>query len=187
MSAEDPRRVRSRDAILAAARGLLQAHGPGAVTHRRVAAEAGVGRATVYRHWPRPAELVLAAMAGADLPFFADPRPPVRRWLAGELRRLADEMALPEVVATSLTLMHGAAWDAELARRRDLSVATVAERLAAALALAVDAGELADPVSGEDAAAVLVGPLLYRTAMQAGTVADALIETLLGGVGRWTD
>jgi AcrR family transcriptional regulator len=56
--------------MLVAARELLVGEGPGAVTHQRVAQEAGVGRATVYRHWPRPEQLLLDVMAGADLPHF---------------------------------------------------------------------------------------------------------------------
>ena len=49
MAPPDPRTVRSREAILAAARHLLLHHGPAAVTHQRVAEQAGVGRATVSR------------------------------------------------------------------------------------------------------------------------------------------
>src|SRR5437016_7314236 len=56
----DPRVVKSRETILSAARTLLQESGPAAVTHQRVAARAGVGRATVYRHWRTP-ELLLSA------------------------------------------------------------------------------------------------------------------------------
>ena len=65
----DPRAVRSREAMLAAARRLLAEEGLDAVTHQRVAQEAGVGRATVYRHWPRTDQLLLDAMLdrAADL------------------------------------------------------------------------------------------------------------------------
>jgi AcrR family transcriptional regulator len=48
----DPRVVRTRLAVLEAATMLLRTEGPGAVTHARVAEAAGVGRATIYRHWP---------------------------------------------------------------------------------------------------------------------------------------
>lgn len=183
----DPRSVRSREAILAAARTLLRAEGPGAVTHQRVAAQAGVGRATVYRHWPRTHELLLAAMSGTDLPFFIDPRSPVRPWLGDQLRRLAAEMALPEVAAISLALMQGALWDPALAHRRDESGATIAARLGEALDLAVRTGELDATVPAADAAAMLVGPIVYRTAMQAGEVPDSLVDRLLDGLGRWID
>src|SRR6478672_11373927 len=95
--------TRSRDAILTAARTLLLRDGPAGVTHQRVAAQAGVGRATVYRHWPRPEQLLLDVMAGVDLPFFREPAAPVRPWLAKQLRRLADELTLPNVSAAAAT------------------------------------------------------------------------------------
>lgn len=98
----DPRNVvqarvtRSREAILAAARELLRAAGPAALTHQSVAARAAVGRTTVYRHWPRPDQLLSDAMAGVEMPFFLDPTTPVRPWLVRQLRALADQMALPD-------------------------------------------------------------------------------------------
>jgi AcrR family transcriptional regulator len=54
--------------MLAVAPELLVGEGPGAVTHQRVAQQAGVGRATGYRHWPQPEQLLLDVMSGADLP-----------------------------------------------------------------------------------------------------------------------
>ena len=93
----DPRAARSREAMLAAARALLVHEGPAAVSHQRVARQARVGRATAYRHWPRPEQLLLDAMASVELPFFREPTPPVRPWLRQQLRQLADELALPKV------------------------------------------------------------------------------------------
>jgi len=185
VNASDPRRLRSQEAILAAARSLLRAEGPAAVTHQRVAARARVGRATVYRHWPRPEELLLAVISGTDMPFFADATRPVRPWLAGQLRRLADELALPEVAATALTLMQGAWFDAESAERRDASVGTMTTRIGAALTLAADAGELRTCLDPADATALLIGPLFYRTTVQAGAVPDELIQRLLDALGTW--
>src|SRR3954453_892705 len=87
---EDPRVARSRQAALAAARTLLEQEGPAAVTHQRVAAHAGIGRATVYRHWPLPETLLQEAMEQVALPFFTDFSGDLHQWLRGELRRLAD-------------------------------------------------------------------------------------------------
>ncbi|MFG1927624.1 TetR/AcrR family transcriptional regulator [Cryptosporangium sp. NPDC048952] len=182
MRQTDPRAERSRHAMLWAARELLLRHGPAAVTHQRVAEQAGVGRATVYRHWPRVEDLLLATMSGSDLPYFRDPQPPIRPWLFGELRRLADEMAQPEVAAVTLTLMHGALWDADIAQQRDASVANINERIGAALALARASGEAVVAVNDADAATLLIGPLVYRTAMQAGTVPDEVISRALDSV-----
>lgn len=185
--APDPRAVRSRDAILAAARELLREEGPVAVTHQRVAAHAEVGRATVYRHWPRPELLLTDAMAGVRLPFFLDPVTPVRPWLVQQLRGLADQLALPDVLAVAAALVQGAVWDAEVTGRRDGLAAAMSGQLGAALATAQETGELRAAVEPSDAPALLVGPLLYRGLLEPGPVSDTLIDRLLDTVGTWTD
>lgn len=176
----DPRAARSREAIIGAARDLLRSHGPRAVTHQRVAQQAGVGRATVYRHWPRPDQLLLDVMAEAGLPFFREPRTPVRAWFRGQVRDLADELAMPEVAAVALTLMQEAVWDEQVADRRDRFVGTLTHRIGAALTLAVEAGELDPAPDPDDVAAMLVGPVLYRTALQGRAVDDAFLDDLVG-------
>src|SRR6266702_4637101 len=85
--ATDPRAARSREAILAAAFDLLAREGPGAITHQRVAQQAGVGRATVYRHWAAPEDLLRDVLFSAELPFFATPALPLRSWLHAQRRQ----------------------------------------------------------------------------------------------------
>jgi len=180
----DPRMIRSRKAMLAAARELLLREGPAAVTHQRVAQQARVGRATVYRHWPRPDLLLIDAMASVDLPFFREPVTPLRPWLRGELRVLADEMALPQVAAVALNMMRGAAHSPQAAVRNGMT-ATVAKRLRAAFTLAATEGELDVTVELHDAFALLIGPILHRTCIQIGTVSDELIERVMDSIGTW--
>jgi len=170
--------------MLDAARALLLQEGPAAVTHQRVARQANVGRATVYRHWPRPDLLLLDAMATVDLPFFREPVTPVRPWLRQELRVAADEMAMPQVAAVALAMMQGSPGSLPVAVR-DRFIATVTGRIHAALTLAAAEGELDAPVGPEDAVALLVGPILQRTCMQAGTVSDDLIDRLIDSIGAW--
>lgn len=183
---EDPRATRSREAILDAARMLLMTEGPPSVTHQRVAAQAGVGRATVYRHWPAPERLLLDAMITVDVPFFREPATPVRPWLHRELRNLADEQAMAGVIAVAWTLLQGASHDPQIAAARDILVGTGVRRLGVALALALESGELDAAPDAQDAAALLLGPLLYRTQFQAGTVPDVLIDRLLDNLGNWS-
>ncbi len=164
---------------------LLREEGPAAVTHQRVAAAAGVGRATVYRHWPSPAELLLAVMGDADLPFFQHPNTPVRPWLHQQLRRLADELALPDVTVVALTLLQQAQWNPQLAQQRDRFLDDITRRLIEALALAVDSGELEGSLAGRDALAVLVGPILLQATTPSFTVSEPLLEALLDTLGTW--
>jgi AcrR family transcriptional regulator len=178
--------VRSRAAILDAARSLLVREGPGAVTHQRVAQEAGVGRATVYRHWPSADKLLLEVMEGADLPFFKNPETPLRPWLRRELRALADELAAPAAAAFSLTLMLSALWDSDIAARRDQSLATIVSRLDAALTPAMTRGELHTTTPVPELVSLLLGPIVYHTAMQATPVSDPYLDRIINTLGTWT-
>jgi AcrR family transcriptional regulator len=57
----DPRIERSRQVILAAALAELGASGYGGFTIESVAARAGVGKSTIYRHWPDKLSLIADA------------------------------------------------------------------------------------------------------------------------------
>lgn len=54
----DPRVERSRRVILSAALDLFAEEGYGGLTIEAVAARAGVGKSTIYRHWPGKLELI---------------------------------------------------------------------------------------------------------------------------------
>ena len=184
-TATDPRAVRSREAILAAAFDLLAREGPGAITHQRVAQQAGVGRATVYRHWAAPEDLLRDVLYTAELPFFATPALPLRSWLHAELRQLADELALPAVAAVTMALMQHTRSASSAGARPHRHVTAITERLAAAFALAVDAGELDTAPDPALAAAHLIGPLVYRTTLQAAPVPDRLLTAVIDAVAPW--
>lgn len=182
----DPRVTRSRDAILAAARDLLREEGPASLTHQRVATRAGIGRATVYRHWPRPDQLLTDAMAGVEMPFFLEPVTPVRPWLAHQLRMLADQLALPDVLTVTTSLLHGAVRTPKITARRDQLAATMGDRLRTALAMAAETGELHAAGELQDTPAMLIGPLLYRGLLEPGPIPETLIDRLLDTAGTWT-
>ena len=182
--ATDPRAARSRQAILAAAHDLLAREGPGAITHQRVAQQAGVGRATIYRHWAAPQDLLRDVLLSAELPFFATPALPLRSWLHAELRQLADELALPAVASLASALMEQTRSGGAGARPHR-HITAITDRLAAAFALAVDAGELDTAPDADLAAAHLIGPLVYRTTLQAAAVPDRLLAEVIDGVADW--
>src|SRR5690242_114779 len=181
----DPRAARSREAIVAAALDLLAREGPGAITHQRVAQQAGVGRATVYRHWADPEDLLRDVLYTAELPFFATPALPLRPWLHAELRQLADELALPAVASVTIALMEQTRCASSAGAGPHRHVTVITERLAAAFALAVDAGELDTAPDPALAAAHLIGPLVYRTTLQAAAVPDSLLAEVIDSVAHW--
>jgi len=51
--------------------------------------------------------------------------------------------------------------------------------------LAVDAGELDTAPDAALAAAHLIGPLVYRTTLQAAAVPDRLLAEVIDGVAHW--
>lgn len=181
----DPRFLRSREAILKAARQLLLEGGPTAVTHAQVADRAGVGRATVYRHWPQPEPLLLEAMAGVAMPFLDQPTVPTREWLRQELTAIARQLELDDVRAVSTTLANTALWDDVMDQRRAQFAAILADRLASALDDAQARGELALALPSRDAAAMTIGPLYYRSTIERAPNDPTLIEAAVAALGTW--
>jgi AcrR family transcriptional regulator len=182
----DPRFVRSREAILEAARALLLAHGPSAVTHHQIAEHAGIGRATVYRHWPRTDQLLAEAMATVPMPFFESPTRPVRAWLHRELTAIARQLEQHDVLAVATTLAHTALWDAGMDARRSTFAATLTARLAVAVQGARRSGELQLRVAPDEVAALLIGPIYYRATIERVPADSDMIERSIAGLGTWT-
>ncbi|WP_158220818.1 TetR/AcrR family transcriptional regulator [Kineosporia sp. R_H_3] len=186
MSSEtDPRFLRSRAAILDAARELLLALGPAAVTHNRIAEHAGIGRATVYRHWPRTDQLLAEAMATVPMPFFAEPTSPYRDWLTRELTAIARQLEHDDVLAVTTTLANTALWDPAMDARRAGFAQVITGRLAAALDEAERCSELSPRTAPGTAAAMAIGPIYYRATIERAPVDAELIEQCVAAVGDW--
>ena len=91
------RTAQSREAILDAVAALIHEEGAASVTHQRVAERAGVGRATVYRHWPNPADLLADALARTNLEFLEPAPGTLVERLRADMHRIAGELnALPD-------------------------------------------------------------------------------------------
>ncbi|WP_326949283.1 TetR/AcrR family transcriptional regulator [Amycolatopsis sp. NBC_01307] len=185
-SETDPRSVRSREAILNAARELLLESGPTAVTHVQVADRAGVGRATVYRHWPQAEPLLLEAMATVPMPFLDQPTTPTREWLRRELTAIARQLELDDVRAVSTTLANTALWDENMDARRAQFAAILTDRLATALDDAQTRGELTLALASRNAAALTIGPLYYRSTIEHAPTDATLIDAAIAALGDWS-
>ncbi|GIM88261.1 TetR/AcrR family transcriptional regulator [Paractinoplanes toevensis] len=182
----DPRFLRSQEAILHAARELLRQGGPAAVTHAQVAERAGVGRATVYRHWPRAELLLMEAMATVPMPFFAEPTVPTRDWLRRELTAMARQLDLDDVRAVSTTLAGTALWDENMDARRAQFAGVLSGRLAAALDDAQTRGEVSLAIPSRHAAAMAIGPMYYRSTIERTPTDPSLIEATIAALGTWS-
>jgi AcrR family transcriptional regulator len=110
--------ARNRAAVLAAATALFAAHGAAAVSMDAIAARAGVGKPTIYRHFGDRAGLAHAVFEERERAFqatiiqgagpFAHERPPVARiaaFLDGFLRLVEDNL---DILLAAQTAQPGA-------------------------------------------------------------------------------
>lgn len=160
-SRPDPRAQRTRAAALAAARELLLTEGRDAVTPSRVADRSGVGRATIYRHWPEPLALLVEAATPPPAPQAPAPSGDLAADLVARLDALRRGLDGTPLSAVFAMLVERAEHEPELARLQQELADTGSAPLRELLRDAVRRGEL--PRLDEDRAVdMLAGPLFYR-------------------------
>lgn len=176
----DPRAERSRIAILRAAAQIIEAEGYGKVTHQRVAERAGVGRATVYRHWPQLDDLLFDAIATLDAPIF---RPgddgTLREWLHAELAHAGEMFASPATQHLIAALVDRGARDPALAALSKEIGTRADDLLGSRLGKALADGELTHAPDAADLAALLLGPVFFRALVQPQELDDAFIAFVI--------
>jgi AcrR family transcriptional regulator len=163
----DPRTLRTRSAALAAATELLAEGGPGHVTHAGVAGRAGIGRATVYRHWPDQQALLIDTLTDSVRPLFDFDDGPVRDQLMAQLQRQIDWLNQPASASIMATVVEQAERDENARRIREDMFGRVDRHFAAALSAAARRGELRPGVQvhARQLMARIVGSLFFRRSM----------------------
>ena len=158
----DPRITATRSRVLAAVSSLLESGGPSEVTHSSVARAAGVGRATVYRHWPRIDDLLADAI---------ETRLGVTPIVAGVF---SDDSA---VFFTTLLVQGGDTPQMDALRRE------IIERRMGAIRDLVERGAIdgsIDPTLDPDRAiSYLAGPIMHRRIVLGQPVTPDFIDDLL--------
>ena len=162
----DPRVERSRMVILKAAVEELADVGYGRVTIESIAARAGVGKSTIYRHWSDK----LALIADAFETFHEQMVPdlgelPVREAVALLIRHVAEVVVDSTFSRCIPALIEGAQRDD---RVRDFHHRYSAERRQALIDLiarGVQDGEISNAVDPELATVTLLGTIFYRRLM----------------------
>lgn len=185
----DPRIARSRQVILAAALDELGAVGYGGFAIESVAARAGVGKSTIYRHWPDKLALIADAFetlhqaGGPDLAAGT-----AREKLERILRHVAAIVADSPFSACLPALIDGAARDRALRRFHHRFQAEARRPLIALIASGIASGDFPAALDPELAAEALLGAIFFRRLMTEKAFAPAetgaLIETVVGTEAR---
>ena len=179
-----PRDPRTRAAILAAARTLLERGGLTAVTIEAIAAKAGVSRPTIYRYWPNaPAVAMAAFLEAASAPAAKTSRSPLAA-LRAQLHAVADAFAAP--AGRSVAAMVAAAQsETELAKAFRNEFITSNRDAARVLLERCIAEQLVAPPADIDLALDLVfGPLFYRLLMGHAPITRGFVDQLMDAVIR---
>ena len=182
--APDPRIERSRQVILAAALDELGELGYGAFTIESVAQRAGVGKSTIYRHWPDKLALIADAfetlhqLGGPDLSSGS-----ARDKLERVLRHVAEIAADSPFGACLPALIDAAERDAALRRFHHHFQAEVRKPLIALIVGGIANGDF-PPLDPELATIALLGAIFFRRLMTGKPFdpaqAGALVDTVMG-------
>jgi AcrR family transcriptional regulator len=165
--------------MLQAASDLLRSGGMAAVTHQAVAQAAGVGRATVYRHWPKPLDLMLATLANMPAgPFtFGDGsiRDEIYRNFFDRIKWFNQTVAGTVIGA----LVSGAEHDAAIAQIRDGLFGRFVGNIEAAIAAAVTRGELAAGTPAHTIAAMITGTIMFERHMLGSSITPEMLAHII--------
>ena len=178
-SVSRPQAQRSRQAILDAVARLIRDEGAASVTHQRVAEEAGVGRATVYRHWPQLVDLLTAALERTSLSFLEPATGSFLLRTTADLKRMARELNAPHLTSMAATIVERAQFDEASRRLRDRLVNEITDNITTAAADAVATGELRAAPRADDLLADLIGPLWVCRMLQDRLITDALVDRVV--------
>lgn len=173
----DARVIRTREAVLEAGARLLFTEGWLAVTHLRVAEEAGVGRATMYRHWPSVEDLLADVLIDCQEPWEAgEPTGDLRTDLIAELETFVTALQhskLPEILVTA---MERAPTDPRIQAMHDSITEISRAPVWTVVSAAIERCQLDPDLDEATAAAHTLGPILYRSLFDGATISPADIE-----------
>ena len=181
----DPRVERSRRVILQAALTELGDVGYGQFTIESVAARAGVGKSTIYRHWPGKLALIADAFQSLNV----QPAPPAeggspRERITRLLHHLVEATVDAPLAACIPALIDAAERDPEVRRFHHAYNAARRQRLVHAITEGIAVGDFPASLDPEIAALALIGPIFYRRLMTdqpfESAHVGALIDMVLG-------
>lgn len=156
--------------------------GPSAVTYSALAERSGVGRATLYRHWPDLDQLWRELMATRAAKFEFDLVGDLSTDLRSALEVSYENLQDPSQFAMMVTTLERSLWD-DLSR----NIVTTLEKMTPvrkALELAVANRQLPADTDVSVAASLVMGPFLHRMLMAHQPVDDEFIDRVVDAFVR---
>lgn len=184
-----PRDPAVRAAILAAAGELLDEGGLTAVTMEAVASRAGVGKPTIYRHWPNaPAVAMAAFLETTQVPGAASANSSPLAGLREQLAAIAAAFAA-RTGRNVKAMIAASQGETELAKAfRNNFIAASRQAGRELLERGIAAGELRPDLDLEVTLDLIYGPLYYRLlvghALLDAGFTDQLLDHALRGLAR---
>lgn len=177
-----PRSEESRQAILAAALGLVTEVGYARLTIEGIAARAGVGKQTIYRWWPTKADVLLEASAAkADLHVPVTDHGSYRADLREFLQASYRMASYPQFTGLLRTLMAEAQLDQVFAGRfRAAFLERRREALAVITDRACERGDLPARPDPGIVADIVFGTIWYRMLATRQPLDARLADELVG-------
>lgn len=175
----DPRVQRSRTVILAAALELLGEVGYGGLTIEAVAAHAGVGKSTIYRHWTGKLDLIEDAIRTLRAGIQPPAEGPVRERVISLLQELAVNMADSTWSACLPAIIEAAERDPEVMAIHRRFAYERRQVLVDLLAAGVENGEIPLYTDLEVLSECLIGPIIVRRLFLHETFDPASVPALV--------
>ena len=166
----------SRERVLEAARRLMHEGGPTSVTYSALTRESGVGRATLYRHWPSLDDLWPELIRETATSAMFEPSGDLRTDLVSALRLMADHMGSNGGLVQLLTMLERAQWDEQTATL--LRMTEEHNPIRQIMARANEANSVGPAIDADLAVPLLTGPLL-QWLMFGGTIDDPFLESVV--------
>jgi AcrR family transcriptional regulator len=158
-----PRSVQADRAIIDATLEVFAESGAAGLCIEKVAAKAGVGKATIYRRWPGKEDLLLDAIGAMKSPLPTPKGESVREDLAALLDAIGKESSDPRRTRQfALLLGEGASYPRLLERYVETVIEPRREVLRSVLRRGVATGELREETHVEAAVDMLIGAVLAR-------------------------
>jgi AcrR family transcriptional regulator len=176
---QHPQVARSRAAVIGAARELLVAGGWDAVTHVTVAQRSGVGRTTIYRHWPTAEQLLREVLQQLCAVRHATPGGALRADLIEELDVLRAQLGEPATERSMLTVMDRACIDGDFAELGSEVQRAWSTALRPILRAGRERGELDPGLKVSRGVATLLGPLTYQQLVARRAPGRGFVERLV--------